>query len=89
MTGRQPDTRLLQYHGAGFPRIRLTVARAFPDRPFEDLRARRDQQVPMGTMGDGWDVAHAVVFLASDEARYITGTELVIDGGLSLTMNGG
>ncbi len=71
------------------PRIRLTVARAFPDLPFEDLRARRDQQVPMGTMGDGWDVAHAVVFLASDEARYITGTELVIDGGLSLTMNGG
>ena len=71
------------------PRIRLTVARAFPDLPFEDLRRQRDQQVPLGTMGDGWDVANAVVFLASEEARYITGTELVVDGGLSLTMNGG
>lgn len=71
------------------PRIRLTVARAFPDMAFEELRTKRDQQVPMGTMGDGWDIAHAAVFLASDEARYITGTELVIDGGLSLTMNGG
>ncbi|BBK40540.1 oxidoreductase [Allostella vacuolata] len=71
------------------PRIRLTVARAFPDLPFEELRHKRDQQVPLGTMGDGWDVANAVVFLASEEARYITGTELVVDGGLSLTMNGG
>lgn len=71
------------------PRIRQTVARAFPDLPFAELRTKRDRQVPLGTMGDGWDVAHAVVFLASDEARYVTGTELVIDGGLSLTMNGG
>lgn len=71
------------------PRIRQTVARAFPDLPFEELRTKRDRQVPLGTMGDGWDVAHAVVFLASEEARYVTGTELVIDGGLSLTMNGG
>jgi NAD(P)-dependent dehydrogenase (short-subunit alcohol dehydrogenase family) len=71
------------------PRIRLTVARAFPDLPFEELRRKRDRQVPIGTMGDGWDVAHAAVFLASDEARYITGTELVVDGGLSLTMSGG
>lgn len=70
------------------PRIRLTVARAFPDLPFEELRRKRDQQVPMGMMGDGWDVANAAVFLASDEARYITGTELVVDGGLSLTING-
>jgi len=39
----------------------------------------------MGHMGDGWDVAYAVAFLASDEARYITATELVVDGGLSGT----
>jgi NAD(P)-dependent dehydrogenase (short-subunit alcohol dehydrogenase family) len=39
----------------------------------------------MGRMGDGWDVARAVLFLASDEARYVTATELVVDGGLSAT----
>src|SRR5690606_17430706 len=44
--------------------------------------AHRNAQVPMGRMGDGWDVAHAVLFLAADESRYITGTELVVDGGL-------
>jgi NAD(P)-dependent dehydrogenase (short-subunit alcohol dehydrogenase family) len=48
----------------------------------EALRARRDAQVPMGRMGDAWDVAHAVLFLVSDEARYVTATEIVVDGGL-------
>jgi len=47
------------------------------------LFAQRDAQVPMGRMGDAWDVAHAVLFLVSDEARYITGTELIVDGGIS------
>jgi NAD(P)-dependent dehydrogenase (short-subunit alcohol dehydrogenase family) len=37
----------------------------------------------MGRMGDAWDVAHAALFLASDEARYITATEIVVDGGLT------
>ena len=37
----------------------------------------------MGHMGDAWDVAHASLFLASDEAKYITGTTLVVDGGLT------
>lgn len=49
----------------------------------EKMLAVRDQQCPMGFMGDAWDVAHAALFLASDEARYITGTELVVDGGLT------
>ncbi len=44
---------------------------------------RRDAQVPTGRMGDAWDVAYAALFLASDEARYITGTQLVVDGGLT------
>ena len=50
---------------------------------YEGMVAKRHAQVPMGHMGDAWDVAHAVLFLASDEARYITGTEIVVDGGLT------
>ena len=44
---------------------------------------QRDRQVPTGKMGDAWDTAYAALFLASDEARYITGTSLVVDGGLT------
>jgi NAD(P)-dependent dehydrogenase (short-subunit alcohol dehydrogenase family) len=50
---------------------------------FEGFAAHRNGQVPMGHMGDAWDVAHAALFLASDEARYITATEIVVDGGLT------
>lgn len=53
-------------------------------RPREDIRAERDAMVPMGHMGEAWDVANAAVFLASDEARYITGVLLPVDGGLLL-----
>ena len=47
------------------------------------LIAQRHAQVPLGRMGNAWDAAHAVLFLVSDEARYITGTELIVDGGIS------
>ena len=53
-----------------------------------DLVARRHAGVPIGRMGDAWDVAHAVLFLASDEARYITATHLVVDGGLTAARPG-
>ena len=43
----------------------------------------RDKQCPMGHMGDAWDVAEAVAFLASDQSKYVTGTELLVDGGIS------
>lgn len=49
----------------------------------EKLIANRHAAVPMGRMGDAWDVANAVVFLASDEASYITATQLVVDGGMT------
>jgi NAD(P)-dependent dehydrogenase (short-subunit alcohol dehydrogenase family) len=48
-----------------------------------DMVAARNAACPMGFMGTGWDVANAAVFLASDEARYITGVCLPVDGGLS------
>lgn len=45
---------------------------------------QRHKRCPMGFMGSPWDIAHAALFLASDEARYITGAELVVDGGVTL-----
>jgi NAD(P)-dependent dehydrogenase (short-subunit alcohol dehydrogenase family) len=54
----------------------------------EALVAKRNASVPMGHMGNAWDVANAVVFLASDEARYITATELVVDGGITASRPG-
>jgi len=65
------------------PRIRNTVARMFSADDYEAARAARGRQVPLGRMGTPWEVANAVAFLASDEAAYITGTELVVDGGLT------
>jgi NAD(P)-dependent dehydrogenase (short-subunit alcohol dehydrogenase family) len=50
--------------------------------PREQVRAERDALVPLGYMGSAMDVANAAVFLASDEARYITGVLLPVDGGL-------
>jgi NAD(P)-dependent dehydrogenase (short-subunit alcohol dehydrogenase family) len=47
----------------------------------------RDAMVPMGHMGEAWDVANAALFLASDEARYVTGIELIVDGGLTLKVS--
>ena len=50
-----------------------------------DVRAARDARVPLGgKMGDGWDTAHAALFLASDEAKFITGQILPVDGGASV-----
>ncbi|CAM3391046.1 SDR family NAD(P)-dependent oxidoreductase [Paracidovorax anthurii] len=46
------------------------------------VRAEREALVPMQHMGTGWDVANAAVFLASEEARYVTGVLLPVDGGL-------
>ncbi|KAH8697389.1 hypothetical protein BGW36DRAFT_378616 [Talaromyces proteolyticus] len=49
----------------------------------EEYMKIRDEQVPMKKMGDAWDVAHAALFLASDEAGYVTGQEIVVDGGIT------
>jgi NAD(P)-dependent dehydrogenase (short-subunit alcohol dehydrogenase family) len=46
------------------------------------LLSSRLKRIPLGFMGDGRDTAHAALFLASDEARFVTGTEIVVDGGM-------
>jgi NAD(P)-dependent dehydrogenase (short-subunit alcohol dehydrogenase family) len=52
--------------------------------PVEEVRAMRNARVPMGKMGTAWDTAYAALFLASDEAGFITGAALPVDGGTSV-----
>jgi NAD(P)-dependent dehydrogenase (short-subunit alcohol dehydrogenase family) len=47
-------------------------------------REARNQRCPMGRQGTPWDIANAALFLASDESAYVTGLEMVVDGGVSL-----
>lgn len=49
----------------------------------DEMVRARDARSPTGKMGDAWDVAHAALFLASDEARYVNGVCLAVDGGLT------
>jgi NAD(P)-dependent dehydrogenase (short-subunit alcohol dehydrogenase family) len=59
------------------------LAASYAKGDVEAMWRARDAQVPMGHMGEAWDVANAALFLASDESRYITGIELVVDGGIT------
>ena len=49
----------------------------------EELIRKRHAVCPTGKMGDAWDVAYASLFLASDEAKYVTATHIIVDGGIS------
>ncbi len=59
------------------------LANKYADGKYEEFVKNRNNQVPMKKMGTSFDVANAVLFLASDESKYITGTEIVVDGGLT------
>ena len=63
------------------------LAKAYAGGDVEAMWRARDAQVPMGHMGDAFDVANAALFLASDESRYVTGIELVVDGGITLKIS--
>ena len=71
----QEGIRVNSVHPGSMPPMR-TAAAVDPDR-----RRRVLEEIPMGRVGRREEVAYGVLFLASDEASYITGTELVIDGG--------
>jgi len=51
-----------------------------------ELRDKRNARVPLGRMGTAWDVAHAALWLASDDARFVTGALLPVDGGQSVRL---
>ncbi len=65
------------------PLIREPLKDFYAAGDIEKMIEIRNKQCPTGKMGDAWDVAHAALFLASDEASYITGAQLVVDGGIT------
>jgi NAD(P)-dependent dehydrogenase (short-subunit alcohol dehydrogenase family) len=65
------------------PMVETRLAKQRAGGDVEALLAQRQKRIPLGFMGDGRDTANAVLFLASDEARFITGTEIVVDGGMT------
>ena len=68
--------RVNSVHPGWMPPMRTSGATAEPG-----LRAEMMKRIPLGRPGEVDEVANAILFLASDEASYITGTELVVDGG--------
>jgi len=65
------------------PMVEARLAKQRTGGNVEALLKQRLARIPIGFMGDGRDTAHAALFLASDEARFITGTEIVVDGGMT------
>jgi len=66
------------------PMVEVRLAKQRTDGDIDQLLAQRQARIPLPFVGDGRDTANAAVYLASDEARFVTGTEIVVDGGMSV-----
>lgn len=66
------------------PMVEVRLAKQRSGGDVEALLKTRQKRIPIGFMGDGRDTANAALFLASDEARFITGTEIVVDGAMTV-----
>jgi NAD(P)-dependent dehydrogenase (short-subunit alcohol dehydrogenase family) len=62
--------------------VRLAGQRAGGD--VDELLRQRQSRIPLPFMGDGRDTANAALYLACEESRFVTGTEIVVDGGMSV-----
>lgn len=65
------------------PMLEARLAKQRSGGDVEALLAQRKRRIPLGVEGDGRDTANAALFLASDEARFVTGAEIVVDGGMT------
>eukprot|EP01037_Dinobryon_pediforme_P000664 gene664-666_t len=66
------------------PMVEVRLAGQRTGGDVEALLAQRQARIPLPFMGDGRDTANAALYLASDESRFVTGTEIVVDGGMSV-----
>src|SRR5216684_953425 len=65
------------------PMVEARLAKQRAGGDVEALLAQRQKRIPLAIEGDGRDTANAALFLASDEARFVTGTEIIVDGGMT------
>jgi len=65
------------------PMVEARLAKQRAGGDVDALLKQRVARIPLGFMGDGRDTAKAALFLASDDARFITGTEIIVDGGMT------
>lgn len=66
------------------PQIRSNLLADLAPEDLQQALDKRNRRVPLGRMGTAWDIARAALFFASDDSAYVTGAELVVDGGVTL-----